>query len=85
MGEGKSSVIIPIVAIALANGKQLAHLIVAKPQSKQMLQILASKVGGLLNRRIYHVPLSRSLKFKIFSEQVQFESGICYHLLYFLY
>ncbi|OIW23551.1 hypothetical protein CONLIGDRAFT_693443 [Coniochaeta ligniaria NRRL 30616] len=62
MGEGKSSVIVPIVATALADGSQLVRAVVAKPQSKQMLQMLVSKVGGLCNRQIYHMPFSRSLK-----------------------
>lgn len=62
MGEGKSSVIVPIVAAALANGEQLLRVIVAKPQSKQMTQMLISKLGGLLDRRVYYMPISRSLK-----------------------
>ena len=63
MGEGKSSVIVPIVAAALANGHQLVRVLVAKPQSKQMAQMLISKLGGLLlDRRIYYMPISRSLK-----------------------
>ena len=62
MGEGKSTVIVPIVATALTNGETLVRIIVAKPQSKQMLEILISKLGGLLGRRIYHMPFSRSLK-----------------------
>lgn len=62
MGEGKSSVIVPIVAAALADGKQLLRVIVAKPQSKQMAQMLISKLGGLLDRRVYYMPISRSLK-----------------------
>ncbi|KAF8860560.1 hypothetical protein BDZ45DRAFT_800719 [Acephala macrosclerotiorum] len=62
MGEGKSSVIIPIVAAALANGSKLVRVIVAKPQSKQMLHMLLSKLGGLLDRRVYHMPFSRKLK-----------------------
>ncbi|TVY81339.1 hypothetical protein LSUE1_G008843 [Lachnellula suecica] len=62
MGEGKSSVIVPIVASALADGSQFVRVIVAKPQSKQMFEMLVSKVGGLLNRRIYHMPFTRSLK-----------------------
>jgi hypothetical protein len=37
-------------------------VIVAKPQSKQMLQMLVAKLGGLLNRRIYHMPFSRNLR-----------------------
>jgi hypothetical protein len=35
---------------------------VAKPQSQQMLQMLVSKLGGLLNRRIYHLPFSRNVR-----------------------
>jgi hypothetical protein len=62
MGEGKSSVIVPIVAAALANGSRLVRVIVAKPQSKQMFHMLLSKLGGLLDRRVYHMPFSRELK-----------------------
>ncbi|KAI0970201.1 hypothetical protein F4678DRAFT_462427 [Xylaria arbuscula] len=62
MGEGKSSVIVPMVATELANKSQLARVIVAKPQSKQMAQMLSAKLGGLLGRRVYHMPFSRALK-----------------------
>ena len=62
MGEGKSSVTVPIVAAALANGDRLVRVIVAKPQSRQMAQMLISKFGGLLNRRVYYMPFSRALK-----------------------
>ncbi|SMR51553.1 unnamed protein product [Zymoseptoria tritici ST99CH_3D1] len=62
MGEGKSSVIVPMVAAALADGSQLVRVVVAKPQSKQMVEMLKSKLGGLLDRRIHYLPFSRSLK-----------------------
>ncbi|KAF9695776.1 hypothetical protein EKO04_006190 [Ascochyta lentis] len=62
MGEGKSSTIVPIVAAALANREKLVRVIVAKPQSKQMLEMLVAKLGGLLNRRIYHMPFSRDIR-----------------------
>lgn len=62
MGEGKSSVIVPMVAAALADSSRLVRVVVAKPQSKQMAQMLTSKLGGLLNRRVYYMPFSRSLK-----------------------
>ena len=62
MGEGKSSVIVPMVATSLANTTQLVRVIVAKPQSKQMQQMLVSKLGGLVNRRVRLMPFSRSLK-----------------------
>ncbi|KAI1175689.1 hypothetical protein F4777DRAFT_549550 [Nemania sp. FL0916] len=62
MGEGKSSVIVPMVATELANGSRLVRVIVAKPQSKQMIHMLTSKLGNLLDRRVYHMPFSRSLR-----------------------
>ena len=62
MGEGKSSVIIPMVAAALADGSRLVRVVTARPQSRQMFQMLVSKLGGLLNRRIYHLPFSRALR-----------------------
>ncbi|KAK5165530.1 uncharacterized protein LTR77_009059 [Saxophila tyrrhenica] len=62
MGEGKSSVIVPMVASALADTTQLVRVLVAKAQSKQMQHTLCSKLGGLLNRRVYFMPFSRSLK-----------------------
>ncbi|PFH56337.1 hypothetical protein XA68_16704 [Ophiocordyceps unilateralis] len=62
MGEGKSSVIIPIVSVALGNGSQLVRVIVAKPQAKQMHQILISKLAGLLDRPVYEMPFSRAVR-----------------------
>ena len=62
MGEGKSSVIVPIVAVVLANGDQLVRVIVPKPLMAQTLHVLADRLGGLTNRRIYYIPFSRSLE-----------------------
>ncbi|RDW87962.1 hypothetical protein BP5796_03656 [Coleophoma crateriformis] len=62
MGEGKSTFIVPAVAATLANGQSFVRVFVARPQSKQMFQMLVSKLGGLLGRRIYHMPISRSLR-----------------------
>lgn len=62
MGEGKSSCIVPMVASALADGTKLVRIIVAKPQSQQMAQMLISKLGGLLDRRVYYMPITRSFK-----------------------
>ncbi|RCI17130.1 hypothetical protein L249_2102 [Ophiocordyceps polyrhachis-furcata BCC 54312] len=62
MGEGKSSVIIPIVSVALGDGSQLVRVIVAKPQAKQMYQILISKLAGLLDRPVYQMPFSRAIR-----------------------
>ncbi|KAH7388677.1 hypothetical protein BKA66DRAFT_569000 [Pyrenochaeta sp. MPI-SDFR-AT-0127] len=62
MGGGKSTVVTPMVAVALTDKEKLVRVVVAKPQSRQMLQMLVSKLGGLLNRRIYHMPFSRALR-----------------------
>lgn len=62
MGEGKSSVIVPLVAINLANGDRLVCIVVAKPQSKQMRHTLIAKLGGLVNRRVFYLPFSRSIR-----------------------
>ena len=47
MGEGKSSVIIPITAAALADGKQLVRVIVPKALTVQMFELLVARLGGL--------------------------------------
>lgn len=60
VGEGKSSVVIPIVAAALADGKQLVRVIVPKALTVQMFEILVARLGGLVNRPIYHLPFSRT-------------------------
>jgi hypothetical protein len=60
MGEGKSSVIIPIAAAALADGKQLVRVIVPKALTVQMFELLVARLGGLANRPIYHLPFSRT-------------------------
>ncbi|EED21984.1 conserved hypothetical protein [Talaromyces stipitatus ATCC 10500] len=62
MGEKKSSVIVPILASVLANPSCLIRIIVAKPQSRQMLHVLTSKLGGLINRRVYHLPFFRGIR-----------------------
>ncbi|KAH3956582.1 hypothetical protein HBH98_241660 [Parastagonospora nodorum] len=62
MGEGKSSTILPVVAAYLADMERLVRVIIGKPQSRQMFLTLVSKLGGLLNRRIYHMPFARDLR-----------------------
>lgn len=62
MGEGKSSVIVPIVAAHLADGSKRVRVIVGKPQAKELFRTLLSKLSGMLNRRIYHMPFNRSVR-----------------------
>ncbi len=65
MGEGKSSVIVPIVAAALADGKKLVRVVVLKPLSIQMFHVLLRKLGGMLGRRIFLMPISRSVRLDV--------------------
>ena len=62
MGEGKSSVIVPLVAATLADGTKLARIVTLKPLSNQMYQLLLSRLSDLADRRIFYVPFSRNLK-----------------------
>ena len=61
MGEGKSSVILPISAATLADGNQLVRVVVPKSLGVQMFSLLADRLGGLVDRPIYHLPFSRAL------------------------
>jgi Protein of unknown function (DUF3638)/Protein of unknown function (DUF3645) len=65
MGEGKSSVIVPIVAAALADGQKLVRIVVLKPLSTQMFHVLLKKLAGMLGRRIFHMPISRSVRLDV--------------------
>jgi len=62
MGEGKSSVIVPMVAASLADGTKLVRVVVLKPLSTQMFRLLVGKLGGLINRRIFYMPFNRKIK-----------------------
>ncbi|KAH9179663.1 hypothetical protein EDB89DRAFT_1841766 [Lactarius sanguifluus] len=62
MGEGKSSVIVPLVAATLADGSNLARIVTLKPLSNQMYQLLLSRLSDLTDRRIFYIPFSRNLK-----------------------
>jgi hypothetical protein len=59
MGQGKTSVIIPMVSSALADGKNIVRIVVPKSLLRQTAQILQMRLGGVLNRRIVHIPFAR--------------------------
>ena len=65
MGEGKSSVIIPIAAAVLADGNQLVRVVVPKALVVQMFELLVSRLGGLTDRPIYCLPFSRQTRLEI--------------------
>ena len=62
MGEGKSSVIVPLVSTTLADGSNLVRVVTLKPLSNQMFQLLVTRLSGLANRPIFYLPFSRSLR-----------------------
>ncbi|KAJ9255026.1 hypothetical protein DTO207G8_3210 [Paecilomyces variotii] len=59
MGQGKTSVIMPMVASVLADGEKLARLLVPKALLSQTAEILQTRLGGLIGRQITHIPFSR--------------------------
>ena len=61
MGEGKSSVIVPMVAASLADGQKLVRVVVLKPLLRQMFRLLVNRLGGLANRQIFYAPFSRAV------------------------
>ncbi|PQE15350.1 very large low complexity protein [Rutstroemia sp. NJR-2017a WRK4] len=65
MGLGKSSVIVPIIAAALADKTKLVRVVVLKPLAMQMFQSLVKKLGGMVNRRVVYMPISRSLNLDV--------------------
>ncbi|KAG9663822.1 hypothetical protein KCU64_g1072, partial [Aureobasidium melanogenum] len=62
MGEGKSSVIVPMLATALADGDRLVRIVVLKPLLRQTEQVLLQRLGNLLGHRICHIPFSRKTR-----------------------
>ena len=63
MGEGKTSLIIPMIILIIANKKQIARLTVLKSLFNMNRSALMFKLGGNLNRRVYTVPCKRDIKF----------------------
>jgi hypothetical protein len=59
MGEGKTSVITPLAASVLADGGNLLRIFVLKPLLRQSVNLLSQRLGGMLGRRIYHIPFAR--------------------------
>ncbi|CAE6415087.1 unnamed protein product [Rhizoctonia solani] len=62
MGEGKSSVIVPIIASSLADSSRLVRVVVLKPLWRQMFDLLVNRLSGLSNRRIYYLPFGRHIR-----------------------
>ncbi|KAG8733132.1 hypothetical protein FRC11_008540 [Ceratobasidium sp. 423] len=69
MGEGKSSVIVPIIASSLADSSRLVRVVVLKPLWRQMFDLLVNRLSGLSNRRIYYLPFGRHVNIDSSSAQ----------------
>ncbi|KAG8928194.1 hypothetical protein FRC02_007248, partial [Tulasnella sp. 418] len=65
MGEGKSSVIVPLAAAMLSDGERIVRVVVLRPLAPSMFQILAHRLGGLANRRVFYLPFSRTPRFTL--------------------
>lgn len=61
MGEGKTAVIVPILATLLANGKQLCVVTVLKSLFQTNQRSLRQCLGGMLNQRVYTFPCRRDM------------------------
>lgn len=62
MGEGKSTILTPIIAATLAKGILLPRVIVLPALAAQMFHIMRQTLGGMLNRRVVSLPFSRSVQ-----------------------
>ncbi|KAF8123615.1 hypothetical protein EV363DRAFT_1547333, partial [Boletus edulis] len=72
MGEGKSSVIIPICAAALADGNQLVRVIVPRTLVPQTIQVLTDRLCGLVNKPIHLLTFSRDkVNYKLHHGEVE--------------
>lgn len=61
MGEGKTAVIVPILASRISNGRQLCQIIVLKSLFATNLKSFRQYLGGMLGRRVYSIPCRRDL------------------------
>ncbi|RHZ68728.1 hypothetical protein CDV55_106064 [Aspergillus turcosus] len=59
MGEGKTSMIIPMIMLLAADGSQVPRNVVLKALLRQSLNILTQRLGGILGRAVYYIPFSR--------------------------
>ncbi|XP_031636747.1 uncharacterized protein LOC116349465 [Contarinia nasturtii] len=70
MGEGKTAVVVPILASILANGQQACQITVLKSLFATNLKSLRQYLGGMLNRRIYVFPCRRDLPINKYVTQI---------------
>lgn len=59
MGQGKTSVIMPMVATVLADTRKLLRVVVPKALLLQTAQVLQARLGGLVGRELWRIQFSR--------------------------
>jgi hypothetical protein len=74
MGEGKSSVIVPMIACSIADGQRLVRVVVLKSLIPQMFQLLVDRVAGMANRRVAYFPFSRQINLQSAADMTRIKS-----------
>ncbi|KAF5250791.1 hypothetical protein FANTH_4063 [Fusarium anthophilum] len=59
MGQGKTSFIMPMAAVLLADTTNLCRLVVPRALLLQTAQVMQSRLGGLVGREVCHIPFAR--------------------------
>jgi hypothetical protein len=59
MGQGKTSCVMPMAAILLADTTQLCRLVVPRALLLQTAQVMQSRLSGLVGREVCHIPFAR--------------------------
>lgn len=70
MGEGKTAVVVPILASVLANGQQACQITVLKSLFATNLKSLRQYLGGMLGRKVYTFPCRRDLPVSKYVKQI---------------
>ncbi|KAI9038037.1 uncharacterized protein KD926_011375 [Aspergillus affinis] len=84
MGQGKTSVVMPMALCVLGNGKTLGRLIVPKSLLLQTAQTIQSRLGDLVGREVLHIPFTRKSpvepaaikEYQLLHEEILQRSGI---------
>lgn len=74
MGEGKSSVILPLLSCDLANGTQLLRINVLHSLLMTMQNLLRQRFSGLIKKRIYMLPFYRDTDISIDNLKLIFQA-----------
>ncbi|KAH7263807.1 hypothetical protein BKA59DRAFT_520863 [Fusarium tricinctum] len=59
MGQGKTSCIMPMAAILLSDMTHLCRLVVPRALLLQTAQVMQSRLGGMVDRAVCHIPFAR--------------------------